>query len=166
MRVDSRALEILGWRAQPGRRCLQIRWMSILFAFYLLTQVLLGPQVKNRPNSWKLASSLLELPAMSQERSRDYTRIEDAHVMRLGCKRDNVSLISNFYRLKCKQYPNGLVFDQGRLLVAHYYGQLEVYNSDFQVVQTLRLPTTGSPGQICMAGELCERIVMCCTGGL
>jgi hypothetical protein len=26
---------------------------------------------------------------------------------------------------KCQQYPNGLVFYQGRLLVAHYFGELQ-----------------------------------------
>lgn len=79
----------------------------------------------------------LSIVTVMKERSRDYTRVEDATVM------------------KCQQYPNGLVFYQGRLLVAHYFGALEVYDSDFKRVDTRRLPSSGSPGQICIAGDGC-----------
>lgn len=79
----------------------------------------------------------LSIVTIMKERSRDYTRVEDAKVM------------------KCQQYPNGLVFYQGRLLVAHYFGELQVYDSDFNLLHTSKLPSTGSPAQICIAGDGC-----------
>lgn len=79
----------------------------------------------------------LSTVTIMKERSRDYTRVEDAKVM------------------KCRQYPNGLAFAQGRLLVAHYFGELEVYDSDFKLLSTSKLPSRGSPGQICIAGDGC-----------
>jgi len=81
---------------------------------------------------------------LMKERSRDYSRIHDLQ------------------EIKSKSsYPNGLTFHQGSLIVAHYFGELEVYDSNLKLVHTHRIPAGGQPGQICMAGDC---LVAACRG--
>ncbi|CAK9116290.1 unnamed protein product [Durusdinium trenchii] len=73
---------------------------------------------------------------MMKERSCDYTCLGEAQKA----------------VVKCGQYPNGLVYHGDRLLVATYFGILEVYSSELKLIHKEKLDVQGHPSQICMAG--------------
>lgn len=78
---------------------------------------------------------------LMKEPSRNYARIEKPE-----------------YVLRSDQYPNGLAFDpRGRLAVAHYFGSLEVWDTDFaSKLYKGQMGGGSQPSQICFSpgGEL------------
>ncbi|CAE7247551.1 trim71 [Symbiodinium natans] len=61
------------------------------------------------------------------------------------------------FQFRSDQYPNGLTFDrQGRLLVAHYFGLLQVWDASFTTKLSQGSLGGSQPSQICIApgGEL------------
>ncbi|CAJ1421591.1 unnamed protein product [Effrenium voratum] len=85
---------------------------------------------------------------MMKERSRDYTKITGAQVMKTN-----------------NNFPNGLAYDaKGQLLVATFFGPLEVYSPQLELDDRRINVGANSPSQICVAGG--ELLVALRSGGI
>jgi DNA-binding beta-propeller fold protein YncE len=71
--------------------------------------------------------------------------------------RDYGKITSFSKRIKCAEYPNGVLIDQssGHLFVCHYFGTLGIYDADFTLTRSIKLGGN-APSQMALtpSGEL------------